>query len=265
MSETPTTNGAVVLEARGISKAYGAVQALDGVDLELRRGEVLGLVGDNGAGKTTLVKCLAGVHRPDSGTILIDGEDHGALTAESARTLGIETVYQNLSLVDTLDVAQNFFLNRELLYRNPVARSLGLLNRRRMYRETDGHLRELGLAVEARRPISALSGGQRQMIAVGRAITWGRHIVMLDEPAAALGVRQSMQVLRFVRTMAERGVAVLFISHNMQHVFQATDRIVVLRHGQKVGDVVTAEATTQQIVTLITGSELTVPGRDFAV
>ena len=139
------------------------------------------------------------------------------------------------------------------------------MNKRRMYRETGEHLRQLGLTVEARRQVSALSGGQRQMIAVGRAITWGRHIVMLDEPAAALGVRQSQQVLDFVRTMAERGVAVLFISHNMQHVFQATDRIVVLRHGQKVGDVPTAEATTQQIVTLITGSELIVPGRDFAV
>jgi ABC-type sugar transport system ATPase subunit len=259
-----SSNG-VVLEARGLAKSYGAVKALNGVDLELRRGEVLGLVGDNGAGKTTLVKCLSGVHRPDSGSILIDGREHGALTTESARTLGIETVYQNLSLVDTLDVMQNWFLNRELMYGNPVARGLGLMNKRRMYRETGQHLRELGLPVEARRPVSALSGGQRQMIAVGRAITWGRHIVMLDEPAAALGVRQSMQVLHFVRSMAERGVAVLFISHNMQHVFQATDRIVVLRHGQKVGDVATADATTQQIVTLITGSELIVPGHDSAV
>jgi ABC-type sugar transport system ATPase subunit len=266
MSEAvPAPNGDVVLQAFGISKAYGAVQALDGVDLELRRGEVVGLVGDNGAGKTTLVKCLSGVHRPDTGSILIDGEEHGALTAESARVLGIETVYQNLSLVDTLDVMQNFFLNRELVYRNPIARSLRWMNRRRMYRETDEHLRALGLAVEPRRSVSALSGGQRQMIAVGRAITWGRHIVMLDEPAAALGVRQSMQVLQFVRTMAERGVGVLFISHNMQHVLQVTDRIVVLRHGQKVGDVRTSEATAQQIVTLITGSELTVPGQDFAV
>ena len=256
---------ATVLEARGVSKAYGAVQALDAVDLELRRGEVLGLVGDNGAGKTTLVKCLSGVFRPDSGSILIDGVEHHAMTAELARTLGIETVYQNLSLIDTLDVMQNFFLNRELTYRTPMVGPLGLLNRRRMYRETGEHLRALGLPVEARRQVSALSGGQRQMIAVGRAITWGRHIVMLDEPAAALGVRQSIQVLQFVRTMAERGVAVLFISHNMQHVLRVTDRIVVLRHGVKVGDVATADATAQQIVTLITGSELTVEGQDFVV
>lgn len=254
-----------VLEARGISKSYGAVQALTAVELALHPGEVLGLVGDNGAGKTTLVKCLSGVLRPDAGEIRIDGELQTELTAERARTLGIETVYQNLSLVDTLDVMQNFFLNRELGYRNPVLRSLGLLNRRRMYRETDAHLRELGLPVESRRQVSALSGGQRQMIAVARAITWGRHIVMLDEPAAALGVRQSIQVLSFVRSLAARGVAVLFISHNMQHVLQVTDRIVVLRHGEKVGDLPTAGATAQQIVTLITGSELVVEGQDISV
>ena len=264
MSEAPKTNE-TVLEARGISKAYGAIQALSDVDIELRRGEVLGLVGDNGAGKSTLVKCLSGVFRPDSGTIVVDGKTYDDLDADFARSLGIETVHQNLSLVDTLDVTQNFFLNRELIYDNPLARVLQWTNRRAMYRSTTEHLRALGLPVEARRPVSALSGGQRQMIAVGRAITWGRHIVMLDEPAAALGVRQSMQVLQFVRTMAERGVAVLFISHNMQHVLHVTDRIVVLRHGQKVGDLRTAEATAQEIVTLITGSELVVMGQDFAV
>ena len=189
----------------------------------------------------------------------------GELTAERARTLGIETVYQNLSLVDTLDVMQNFFLNREIVYNNPVARPLRWMNRRRMYRDTDAHLKALALPVDARRAVSALSGGQRQMIAVARAITWGRHIVMLDEPAAALGVRQSIQVLNFVRSMAARGVAVLFISHNMQHVLQVTDRIVVLRHGAKVGDLPTAGATAQQIVTLITGSELVVEGQDISV
>src|SRR5712692_880593 len=250
-----------VLEAQGISKAYGAVQALKNVDLELFPGEVLGLVGDNGAGKTTLVKCLSGVHRPGSGEILIDGKPQTDLTAELARTLGIETVHQNLSLVDTLDVMQNFFLNREVFYNNPFARSVRWMNRRRMHRETTEHLRALGLPVESRRPVSGLSGGQRQMVAVARAITWGRHIVMLDEPAAALGVRQSMQVLKFTRAMSTRGVAVLFISHNMQHVLQVTDRIVVFRHGEKVGDLLTKDATAQEIVTLITGSDLVVQGQ----
>jgi len=254
-----------VLEAHGISKAYGAVQALKNVDLELHPGEVLGLVGDNGAGKTTLVKCLSGVLRPDAGVIAVDGEERPDLTAEFARALGIETVYQNLSLVDTLDVMQNFFLNREIVYGNYLGRSLRWMNRRRMYRETTEKLRNLELAVEARRPVSALSGGQRQMIAVARAITWGKHIVMLDEPAAALGVRQSMQVLKFTRAMSTRGVAVLFISHNMQHVLQVTDRIVVFRHGEKVGDLLTKDATAQEIVTLITGSDLVVQGQDFAV
>ena len=254
-----------VLEARDVSKSYGAVQALRNVDLQLYAGEVLGLVGDNGAGKTTLVKCLSGVHRPDGGQIVIDGVERHGLTADVARALGVETVYQNLSLVDTLDVMQNFFLHRELMYGSPVARALGLLNRHRMYRETTERLQELELVVEARRPVATLSGGQRQMIAVARAITWGTHIVMLDEPAAALGVRQSVQVLKFVRSMAERGVAVLFISHNMQHVLQVTDRIVVLRHGEKVGDVRTSDATAQEIVTLITGSDLVVKGQDVAV
>ena len=147
-----TQNSEVVLEARGISKAYGAVQALDNVDLDLRRGEVLGLVGDNGAGKTTLVKCLSGVFRPDSGTILIDGNEYGDLTAEFARSLGIETVHQNLSLVDTLDVMQNFFLNRELFYTNPLARALRWLNRRRMYKVTEEHLRALGLERRRQHP-----------------------------------------------------------------------------------------------------------------
>ncbi len=252
------------VEVRGLEKSYGAVQALRGVSLELHAGEVLGLVGDNGAGKTTLVKCIAGVHRADGGEIRVDGELRRNLDADSARSLGIETVHQNLSLVDTLDVAQNFFLNRELVHGN-WARALSWTNRRAMYRDTRKILSGFGLDVSPRRPVSALSGGQRQMIAVARAIHWGRHIVILDEPAAALGVRQSMQVLQFVRSLADRGVAVLFISHNMQHVLRTTTRILVLRHGEKVGDVPTAETDAREIVTLITGSDLVVEGQDLAV
>lgn len=254
-----------VLEARGISKSYGAVKALTDVDLAIYAGEVVGLVGDNGAGKTTCVKCLSGALRPDTGCIAVDGVERRDLTAELARTLGIETVYQNLSLIDTLDITQNFFLNRELVYANPAGRKLRWLNRRQMYRDTETRLHDLGLKVDVRRPVSALSGGQRQMIAVGRAIAWGTHIVILDEPAAALGVRQSQQILDFIRVMAGRGVAVLFISHNLQHVLQVTDRLVVFRHGQKVGDMPTKGTSAQEVVTLITGSDLVVHGQDISV
>lgn len=254
-----------VMEVRNASKAYGAVSALRDVSLELYAGEVLGLVGDNGAGKTTLVKCIAGTHRPDVGEIYVDGEPQPALTSHRARELGIETVHQNLSLVDTLDVMHNFFLNREVLGGGPPGRAIGWLNKSAMYRTTRDTLDSLGLRVDPRTPVAALSGGQRQMIAVARAITWGSHIVVMDEPAAALGVRQSMQVLSFIRMLAERGIAVLFISHNMQHVLQVTDRIVVLRHGEKVGDLETRSTHARHIVTLITGSELVVAGEEEGV
>jgi ABC-type sugar transport system ATPase subunit len=256
---------APVLEARNVSKSYGAVRALRDVSLALRAGEVLGLVGDNGAGKTTLVKCIAGTHRPDDGEILLDGEPQATLTPERARELGIETVHQNLSLVDTLDVMHNFFLNREIAGGGPVGRPIGWLNKRAMYRTTREKLESLGLRVDPHTPVAALSGGQRQMIAVARAITWGSHIVMMDEPAAALGVRQSMQVLSFIRMLSGRGIAVMFISHNMQHVLRVTDRIVVLRHGEKVGDLETRGTHAREIVTLITGSELVVPGEEEAL
>jgi ABC-type sugar transport system ATPase subunit len=260
-----TAAAAPVLEVRNVSKSYGAVRALRDVSLAVHAGEVLGLVGDNGAGKTTLVRCIAGTHRPDGGEIRVDGEPQPALTPERARELGIETVHQNLSLVDTRDVAHNFFLNRELLGGGPAGRALGWLNKRAMYRKTRENLDGLGLRLDPRTPVAALSGGQRQMIAVARAITWGSHIVLMDEPAAALGVRQSMQVLQFIRMLSERGIAVMFISHNMQHVLQVTDRIVVLRHGEAVGDLETSATGAREVVTLITGSELVVAGEEEAV
>ena len=249
----------VVLEVRGLSKAYGAVQALEHVNLEARRGEVLGLVGDNGAGKTTLVKCIAGVLQGDAGGIYVDGEIRSEHSAEAARAAGIEVVHQSLSLIDTLDVAQNFFLNRELVHNNRFIRWMHWMNRRGMYREADEIFKELGVPVESRRLVAQLSGGQRQMVAIARVMKWGRHIVIMDEPTAALGVRQSQQILDFVRLLASRDVAVIFISHNMQHVLAATDRIVVLRRGQVVGDLVTRETTGNEIVTLITASDLAAP------
>lgn len=254
-----------VIEVRNASKSYGAVCALRDVSLDLRVGEILGLVGDNGAGKTTLVKCIAGTHSPDTGEIRVDGQVQRALTPKGARELGIETVHQNLSLVDTLDVMHNFFLNREVLGGGRLGRAAGWMNKAAMYHTTRETLGSLGLHIDPRKPVAALSGGQRQMIAVARAITWGSHIVVMDEPAAALGVRQSMQVFSFIRMLSERGIAVLFISHNMQHVLQVTDRIVVLRHGEKVGELETRSTEAREIVTLITGSDLIVPGQEQGV
>jgi simple sugar transport system ATP-binding protein len=254
-----------VLSVRHLSKSYGAVQALRDVTFDLEAGEILGLVGDNGAGKTTLVRCIAGIYQPDSGEILVDGIVRPGLTAESARTSGIETVHQNLSLVDTLDVAQNFFLDRELVRHNPLGRALGWLDKPAMYRKTEEILATLELDIDPHRTVAALSGGQRQMVAVARAVAWGRHIVLLDEPAAALGVKQSLRVLDFVRLLAEKGIGVVLISHNMQHVLTVTHRIVVLRHGEKVGDVSTEATSARDIVTLITGSDLVAPGQELAV
>jgi simple sugar transport system ATP-binding protein len=254
-----------VLAVRHLTKSYGAVRALHDVSFDLEAGEILGLVGDNGAGKTTLVRCIAGIYRPDSGEILVDGAVRIGLTAESARSIGIETVHQNLSLVDTLDVAQNFFLDRELVRSNPLGKALGWLDKPAMYRKAEEILTSLDLNIDPRRTVAALSGGQRQMVAVARAVAWGRHIVLLDEPAAALGVKQSLRVLEFVRLLSARGIAVVLISNNMQHVLSVTHRIVVLRHGEKVGDLPTQATSARDIVTLITGSDLVVPGQELAV
>jgi ABC-type sugar transport system ATPase subunit len=254
-----------VLSVGHLTKAYGAVRALHDVSFDLMAGEILGLVGDNGAGKTTLVRCIAGIYQPDSGEILVDGTLRVGLTAESARTIGIETVHQNLSLVEMLDVAQNFFLDREIIRQNVLGRTLGWLDKPAMYRKAEEVLATLELDINPRRSVATLSGGQRQMVAVARAVAWGRHIVLMDEPAAALGVKQSLRVLEFVRLLSSRGIAVMLISHNMQHVLNVTHRIVVLRHGEKVGDLATRSTSAREIVELITGSDLVVPGNEMAV
>jgi ABC-type sugar transport system ATPase subunit len=256
----------VVLEVQAVTKRFGPVTALRDVSLQLRAGEVLGLIGDNGAGKSTLVNVLCGAVRPDSGRVLVDGVERDFSDPSDARAVGIETVFQNLALIPTLNIWENIYLRREQVGPGPVGRALRLMNKRAMRREVKAGFDRFGVTLPPMRTkVSALSGGQRQQVAVTRAVMWGSHIVLMDEPAAALGVRQSMQVLQFVRSLADRGVAVLFISHNMQHVLRATTRIVVLRHGEKVGDVPTAETDAREIVTLITGSDLVVEGQDLAV
>jgi ABC-type sugar transport system ATPase subunit len=249
---TPQVKGPPVLEARGIKMRYGAVEALAGVDMQLRRGEVLGLVGDNGAGKSTLIKCIGGVQSPTEGEILLDGDAHAVSGPEDARRLGIETVHQSLNLIDSMNVAQNFFLNRERRTRR--GRLLGWLDRAAMHDETERALLEFGVDIgHTRRCVSELSGGQRQMVAVVRAVHWKARVVMMDEPTAALGVQQSLRVLQLARQLAEANIAVMFVSHNMDHVVQVCDRVMVLRRGRKVADVMTDSTSINEIVGYITG------------
>ena len=247
---------APVLEVHSLSKSFGGVQALKDVTFTLRRGEVLGIVGDNGAGKSTLIKCLSGVLAPDTGTVFVDGEQVNIDSPARARQLGIETVYQGLALVETLNVSENLFLNREETTRIPILRRLGWLDKKRMNQESRKVLETLRIRIPSvRRDVIHLSGGQRQSIAIGRAIAWGRHIVFMDEPAAALGVEQAQHVLELIATLSSRDVAIILISHNMRHVMEVCTRAMVLLHGRKVAEVPIAEVTERDLVDLITGAK----------
>lgn len=262
LDETPPTtsphtnsNSSPALEIRSLSKSFGGVRALVDVSLCLEPGEILALIGDNGAGKSTLVKCISGVLTPDDGDILIRGQTAHIDSPRTARALGIETVYQELALVETLDVASNLFLNREEIATHPALRMMRWLDKRRMYRESEKILKQLKIRVPSvREDVTNLSGGQRQAIAIGRAVGWGQHIVLMDEPAAALGVEQARHVLDLIHTLSSQGVAVLLISHNMQHVIDVSDRAIVLRHGSKAADITTTDVTTRDLVDLITGA-----------
>lgn len=249
------------LEVRELVKDFGAVRALDRVGFTIRRGEVVGLLGDNGAGKSTLVKCLSGSLRPTSGEIHVDGQPVDLATPEKARALGIETVHQDLAVVESMDVAANLFLGRELVRGKGLLRRLGWLDHRRMERETGTTLDQLQIRIPSlHEEIGALSGGQRQAVAVGRAVAWGSHIVLLDEPAAALGVEQASHVLDLCRRLADQNVAVVLISHSMQHVLEVCGRVVVLRHGRVAADQDIDGLSGQDLVGLITGADVTLRG-----
>ena len=242
MTDTP------ILELRGISKSFGSVQALADVDFEVRAGEVMALVGDNGAGKSTLVKTVAGIHAPDSGEILFDGKPVHIHSPKEASRLGIEVVYQDLALCDNLDVVQNMFLGREerdLLWR---------LKEPAMEQRTAETLRGLSVTTirSIRQPVASLSGGQRQSVAVAKAVLWNSKLVILDEPTAALGVAQTRQVLELVKRLGEQGLAVVLISHNLHDVFEVATRITVLRLGRDVGVYEREKTNQQEIVQAIT-------------
>ena len=251
-STHPVHEGQPRLALTGITKRFGAVLALDQVDFEVYAGEVVALVGDNGAGKSTLTKIIAGVYQPNAGTIRFEGRPAHIGSPEDASALGIATVYQDLALCDNLDVVANLFLGREQASGLPGG--LGSLSEEEMERRTRDVLQTLSVKIPSvRRPVSDLSGGQRQSVAVSRAVLWGSQVVLLDEPTAALGVEQTAIVLRLVSQLRERGLAVVLISHNLADVFQVADRIVVLRLGRRVATFQRREATPEQVVAAITG------------
>jgi ABC-type sugar transport system ATPase subunit len=240
-----------------ISKAYGAVQALKVVSFDLYRGEIVALVGDNGAGKSTLVKILSGLIKPTAGNLIFKGQPVQFRSPADALAQGIETVYQHLALVEQLDVADNVYLGRETYRWGALGRWLGVLNRRQMRRDTATALSQLHIKIPAPTlPVSSMSGGQRQAVAIGRAVTWGRELLILDEPTAALGVEETEQVLQMIEKLRERqGITMLIISHNMQDVYRIADRIVVLRQGRHVATLSKAQTTPQEIVAYITGAK----------
>jgi D-xylose transport system ATP-binding protein len=236
MSDTP------LLELRDITKSFGSVHALSGVDFEVSPGEVMALVGDNGAGKSTLIKCIAGTHQPDGGQILFEGREVHIHGPKDAARLGIEVVYQDLALCDNLDVVQNMYLGREL-------NRAQILTEAPMEQHTSETLATLAVTTirSVRQQVATLSGGQRQSVAVARAVMWNSKLVILDEPTAALGVAQTEQVLALVRRLGEQGLGVVLISHNLHDIFETADRITVLRLGRNVG-VFERRSTTQQAV-----------------
>jgi D-xylose transport system ATP-binding protein len=237
-----------LLEVRDLTKTFGSVQALADVDLEVRAGEVMALVGDNGAGKSTLIKCIAGIHAYDSGEVVFEGKPVSIHGPKDAAKLGIEVVYQDLALCDNLDVVQNMFLGREvhdwlLRLKEPV-----------MEQRTAETLKSLSVTTirSIRQPVASLSGGQRQSVAVAKAVQWNSRLVILDEPTAALGVAQTRQVLELVKRLAEQGLAVILISHNLHDIFEVATRITVLRLGRDVGVYEREKTTQQEVVHAIT-------------
>jgi ABC-type sugar transport system ATPase subunit len=244
-----------LLELRGIGKSYGSVQALTDVDLRVDPGEVVALVGDNGAGKSTLAKVISGAHQPDGGELLIEGHRQVVSSPAEGKRLGIEMVYQNLGLLENLSVAANMFLGREVR-REIAGIRTPFMDVRTMTHRTKEMLDAQGRhTIPPRRSVAELSGGQRQLVAITRAAGWGSRLLVMDEPTAALGVRESMQVLRTIQGLRDRGISVLMISHNLEHVFALCDRIAVLRRGQNAGTVMTSETTPDEVVKLIVGAE----------
>ena len=230
-------NTPLVMQAKGLVKRYGQVTALDGADFELRAGEILAVIGDNGAGKSSLIKALSGATIPDEGEIRLDGQPVRFKSPIDARRAGIETVYQDLAVAPAMTIAENLFLGRELRRPGVLGRALGMLDKRRMLEESIARMNELKVGIRSMtQAVETLSGGQRQCVAVARAAAFAQHVVIMDEPTAALGVKEGNMVLELIRRVRDKGLPVILISHNMPHVFEIADRIVFLDQGQIVAE-----------------------------
>jgi fructose transport system ATP-binding protein len=255
---------APVMRAQGLVKRYGRVTALNGSDLDLYPGEILAVIGDNGAGKSSLIKALSGALVPDSGEIWLDGEPVHFRTPMDARTAGIETVYQTLAVAPGLDIADNLFLGRELRKPGPLGSVLRMLDRKQMRAEAERHMSELGIATlqNIGQAVESLSGGQRQGVAVARSAAFGSKVVILDEPTAALGVKEGNRVLQLIRDVRDRGLPVILISHNMPHVFEVADRIHIQRLGRRVAVVTPNSHSMSDTVAIMTGAAAPPPIED---
>ena len=257
----------LILQARGLVKRYGRVTALDHADFDLRPGEILGLIGDNGAGKSTLIKLLAGAVIPDAGEVLMDGRPVHFNSPIDARAAGIETVYQNLALSPALSIAENMFLGRERRKKGVLGAVFRTLDRAWMRRQAREHLNALGLLTiqNIRQPVETLSGGQRQGVAVVRATAFGSRVIIMDEPTAALGVKESRKVLELILDVKRRGLPIILISHNMPHVFEVADRVHIHRLGRRVAVVDPKKCSMSDAVAIMTGAMQPPPAEEQAL
>ena len=244
-----------VMQAKGLVKRYGNVTALDGADFELRAGEILAVIGDNGAGKSSLIKALSGATIPDEGEILLDGKTIHFKSPIDARRAGIETVYQDLAVAAAMSIAENLFLGRELRRPGFLGSVLRMLDKKKMLHESIARMQELKVGIRSMtQPVETLSGGQRQCVAVGRAAAFAQHVVIMDEPTAALGVKEGNMVLELIRRVRDRGLPVVLISHNMPHVFEVADRIHVARLGKRAAVLNPKKISMSDTVAVMTGA-----------
>ena len=247
---------APLVRLKDVSKTFGGIHALDSVSLDLHAGDVVGLVGANGAGKSTLVKILSGAHKPTVGEIELEGSAITLSPPAEAQRLGVETVYQDLSLISAFTAAENVFLGREMsVGRGPPL--FRLMRRKAMADATRGELQDLRIDIPGlrARPVERMSGGQRQLVAIARAAIWGGKLLLLDEPTAALGVRESREVLQLIKRLSARGLTILMVTHNLEHLWQVCNRVVVMRRGRKVADMASGETTMEEVLAYITGAK----------